>query len=120
MRPANFVWLLWLSSVPSLLAASCESGDDDAPKSLTEACDACLAREACSAPWERCIADDDCKQFVGGVLRADCYSRPPESDCVERAGCELETDSAESQSASDDFETCARTECADTCGFATP
>lgn len=105
----------------AVLSLSCASSSEHASPTLSEACDDCLAREACATPWQLCLANAACEEHVVCVLRAECYTKPSTSRCISDAGCELASDAeAETREPSEDFEFCARTECTKVCGFVEP
>jgi hypothetical protein len=96
---------------------------------LTEECSDCLQRSpdagtGCGATYESCNELDACEDSMICALRMRCYEEPPNGDCKSSHGCELSgTDRGAEALATIrvvEFETCARTACADVCGFAAP
>jgi hypothetical protein len=118
-RSFAFFAIVLVATAPML--AACESDPDDGLPPFSEACDACLSREACAAQWDACSAIPECDAHVVCVLREQCYTEPSDSRCATDAGCALEEDAGEDAlESSRDFEACARTECAEVCGFVEP
>jgi hypothetical protein len=117
--PSRFFAGVLFAVLPS--AAACDSDPDDGTPALSEECDECLSRGACAASWESCIENQACDTHVVCMVREQCYTAPATSSCAADAGCELPGDVEEEVlQLSQDFETCARTECAELCGFVDP
>lgn len=120
LRPLRISVLSAVVFASVCLLASCESDPDEAAPPFSAECDECLSRGACAPAWDACIADTACDEHALCVLREQCYTRPVGSACARDAGCELPADAGEAALLAQDFETCARTECASLCGFREP
>ena len=104
----------------ALVLLGCDSDPGPPPIPFSEECDACLSRGACEEAFVACTDDEACKEHVRCMLQARCYTEPPESDCEAQNECALPDGADEARTLALDFETCARTECADICAFAEP
>lgn len=116
--PVRFSWIGCLYAAMALLG--CESDPGPPPIPFSEECDACLSREACEEPFSLCMEDVTCQEHVRCMMQARCYTDAPGSDCVSENDCSLADDADDARALAQDFETCARTECAEICEFVEP
>jgi hypothetical protein len=109
-----------------VLATLGACSDDSSPyyDPLSDECDECLSLggdEGCESLWHACDEVPGCDDYILCQVRARCYAEPSDSGCEEHVGCEFTGDATdEAKAAAAAFETCARTECRDACGYVAP
>lgn len=115
----------------SAVFVGCASETENVVDPVSPACLECLTdrnSRTCGAIYDACETFSSCDDFVMCQLMGRCFERPSGSGCERELGCRQppglgEEDagdagaSASPKAVAEEFEQCARTRCAETCGF---
>jgi hypothetical protein len=110
------------------ICVACEQEPDNEYEPVSSKCLACLTeqkKDGCKAQFDACEESSACDDYVICQLIGHCYERQSNSGCEEALGCfepsdKPDIDASDAKSARDlarGVEKCARSTCANTCGF---
>lgn len=111
----------------------CASGSETPADPVSQACLDCLSERekgGCASQYSECEDVRPCDDYVLCQLEGRCFERAPGAGCEAEIGCKRPSGDAPDAAVdggqaslsprklAERFETCARTTCAATCGFA--